>query len=118
MHEREHAGSCECRFLVTPSWRNGIHGWRACQSMLSVVRAPLTAAAACPSPSCSADHAMAETTAAVLLDRECRPPAGMTPRVPASTRWLRQVQDVRMAVGFEGPNTGERTNGVFGTPCH
>jgi hypothetical protein len=39
----------------------------------------------------------------------------MLPAVPASTRWLRQVQDVRMAVGFEGPNAGGRAQRVSGT---
>lgn len=37
----------------------------------------------------------------------CRPPPGLDPPVPASTQWLRQVQTVWLAAGFEGPNAGK-----------
>ncbi|WIA40595.1 hypothetical protein OEZ86_013935 [Tetradesmus obliquus] len=33
-----------------------------------------------------------------------RPQPGLDPPIPASTHWLRQVQAVRLAAGFEGPN--------------
>jgi hypothetical protein len=47
----------------------------------------------------------------------CRPRwSGQGPAVPASTAWLRQVQAVRMAVGFEGPNAGEAMHRIH-TMC-